>query len=375
VTFECTQTPYGMQDTPDKIAMYSPDREILWPGALIQGKSHRDGAGSLLGLPIAERAPIRISIPALPSGDNFRELQDPNQANASAVIGELIGNATLAGLPTPSTISFDLHSFASEEEFALSLGISGRYLLFSGSASGDFSRNAAETTVIAHFVQKMYEVVVEPPQTPDAFFSADFTEDTLDEQIALGRIGPDNVPVYVSNIVYGRMMTFAFTSTASEQEIRGTIEAAYETLGNGVSVELSAKQKTILNEAKIAVSSLGGDAEASLALIRSGSWQEYFTEDAALSSAAPLSYTFRHLGDGSIARVTEATEYMVKECTPVETSSGTCMFDADCPPQEFCVDGECRAGTEGPPGDPTCSDGVDNDGDGLIDTNDPDCGD
>jgi len=30
-------------------------------------------------------------------------------------------------------------------------------------------------------------------------------------------------------------------------------------------------------------------------------------------------------------------------------------------------------GMEGPPGDPTCSDGVDNDGDGLVDLNDPDC--
>lgn len=32
------------------------------------------------------------------------------------------------------------------------------------------------------------------------------------------------------------------------------------------------------------------------------------------------------------------------------------------------------AGTEGPPGDPTCSDGVDNDGDTLTDAADPDCG-
>jgi sugar lactone lactonase YvrE len=32
------------------------------------------------------------------------------------------------------------------------------------------------------------------------------------------------------------------------------------------------------------------------------------------------------------------------------------------------------AGTEGPPGDPTCSDGIDNDGDGKVDAADPDCG-
>jgi hypothetical protein len=329
VTYECTTTPYTVTDNPEKIVMYSPDVEILWPGALIQGKSHRDGAGpgGLLGLVIAERAPIRVSIPSLPGEDNFREVTSPNQANVSQAIGSMIGNATIDDLPTPSSITYKQEVCHSEEEFALGMSVSGRYLGFSATASADFSRNASETIVAAHFYEKMYEVVVEPPQTPGAFFGSDFTQEKLDEQIALERIGPDNLPVYVSNVTYGRMMMFTLTSTASEQDIRATISAAYSGIGSGGSVELTAEQRSILQQSRIQVTSIGGPAAATLAIIRSGNWADYFTDSAPLSTARPLSYTFRNLGDGSIASVTETTEYDVKECAAVTSLEEVKYFD------------------------------------------------
>ncbi|MEM9987574.1 MAG: VCBS repeat-containing protein, partial [Bacteroidota bacterium] len=76
-----------------------------------------------------------------------------------------------------------------------------------------------------------------------------------------------------------------------------------------------AKQKKIIQTAKIAITSLGGDAQATIDMIRSGNWRDYFTSSAPLSSAAPLSYTFRNLGDGSIASVTETDEYSISSCT------------------------------------------------------------
>lgn len=326
VTYACTQTPYTLRDTPERVVMYSPDVEILWPGALIQGKSHRDGLGSLLGLVIGERTPIQVSIPGFATGSNFRDVADPSQATVSGAIGAIIGNATTSGLSAPSTITFTQETYYSEKAFSLSVGISGNYLGFSGSATGDFSRNASETTISAQFFQKMFEVVVAPPQTPGAFFSNAFTQAKLDQQIALGKIGPDNIPVYVSNVVYGRMMMFSFTSTASETDIRATLSAAYNSIAGGVSGNLDARQKKVLQEAKIAVTSLGGDAEATLAVIRSGDWSQYFTNSAPLTSAAPLSYTLRNLSDGSIASVTEATSYNLKQCQAIPASPGTFQF-------------------------------------------------
>jgi len=326
ITYACQVQPFTLSDNPQQIAMYSPDREILYAGGLIQGRSHRDGLGSLLGLPIAERAPINVSIPGLANDDNFRTVERPNQASVDQAIGSMIGGATKSGLATPSSISFRMETYHSERQSALQMGLSGNYLGFEGSASGSIDRNQSETTITAQFYQKMYEVVVEAPQSPGNFFNEDFTEARLQQQINQGRIGPDNLPVYVSNIVYGRMMMFSITSTASESDIRATMQAGYNSIGGSVEANLSAKQRSILAESKIKITSIGGDAEATLSMIRSGDWSQYFTNNAPLSSAAPMSYTFRNLGDGSIASVTETTEYSIRSCSATQATPGTFDF-------------------------------------------------
>lgn len=323
VVYSCQTQPFTLRQNPEQIAMYSPDREILWAGSLIQGQSHRDGLGSLLGLPIAERAPINVSIPSLANDDNFRRVDRPSQAEVDQAVGSMIGNATRSGLSTPSTIAFEMQTYHSERQSALQLGLSGRYLGYEASASGSIDREVSETTITAQFYQKMYEVVVEPPQSPGDFFSEDFTNARLQQQVDQGRIGPDNLPVYVSNIVYGRMMMFSLTSTASEEEIRATMQAGYESIGGSGNVSLSAKQQAILRESKIKVTSIGGGAQATLDVIRSGNWADYFTDNAELSSASPLSYAFRNLGDGSIASVTETTDYNIRSCTARQATPGT----------------------------------------------------
>jgi len=325
VTYQCTSTPYSMTANPTEIVMYNPDVAILWPGALIQGKS-RKSLGSLLGIPIAERTPIRISIPSFATGDNFRVVENPNEATVASAWGEIVGNATESGLAAASAIDFEMETYHSEKYFSLSTGISGSYLGFSASASGDLSRNASETTITANFIQRMFTVTVGEPQTPGAFFSSDFTEAKLQEQVALGRMGADNIPIYVSEVVYGRMMAFSMTSSASESDIRGTIQAAYDGIGADVEFSLTARQRKILSESKIAVTSVGGNAQATLDVIRSGNWADYFTNEAPLSSAAPLSYTFRNLGDGSIAGVTESTSYDITECQAIPATPGTFSF-------------------------------------------------
>jgi hypothetical protein len=319
--YSCTTTTYDLESTPEKIVMFSPDREVLWPGALIQGSSHKAKVGSIRPLTIRERAPIKVSIPSLATAGNFRLVENPDQANVNDAIGAMVGNATANSLVAPSSIQFTLRDYRNEESFALKADMSGKYLGFSASASADVKTKANEHTVMVYFLEKMFEVVVEPPQTPGAFFSAEFTRDKLDEQIAMGRMGPDNLPVYVSNIVYGRMMAFTFTSTYSSTDVAAALNAAYKGIVD-VNFKLESEYETILSEGKIAITSVGGPSTATVAMIASGNWRDYFKPDQAapLTSAYPISYTFRNLGDGSIAQVSESTDYEITECTPMNTA-------------------------------------------------------
>ena len=312
--YDCTSTKYSMTSTPEKIVMFSPDREILWPGAMIQGRSHRFGVGSMLPLVIRERAPIKVSIPSLAKDDNFRVVNAPDQAEVNQAIGLMISGATQSALATPSTIQFTMSDFNSEKSFALKANMSGRYMGFQASASGGVSTRANERTVMVYFIEKMFEVVVEPPQSPGAFFSDGFTRDKLDEQIALGRLGPDNPPLYVSNIVYGRMMAFTLTSSANMSDIQAALNASYKGVFAKFDASVNARHVALLQNSKISVTSLGGESAATTAVIASGDWSQYFKSGAKLTSAYPLSYTLRNLADGSIAKVSESTDYDIREC-------------------------------------------------------------
>ncbi len=316
--YNCVTRKMTMTSTPQKIVMFSPDRELVWPGALIQGRSHRDGLGSLVGLSIRERSPIKVSIPSLASADNFRVVEAPDQAEVNRAIGMMVGDAAAAGLTPPSSIQFTMSDYSSDQLFALQAGMSGKYMGFSASASASVDTAANERTVMVHFTEKMFEVVVEPPQRPDGFFSDSFTPAMLDEQVAMGRIGPNNLPVYVSNVVYGRMMAFTFTSTASSSDIKAALSAAYKGWGADISGDVKTSYKKILSEARISITSIGGSSAATVAMISSGDWHDYFDGAVAapLTSAYPISYTFRNLGDGSTAKVSEAIDYDVKECAP-----------------------------------------------------------
>ena len=63
-------------------------------------------------------------------------------------------------------------------------------------------------------------------------------------------------------------------------------------------------------------------------MIASGDWRQYFTENAPLTSAYPISYTFRNLRDGSIAKVSESTEYNIKECSLKGTAFSGFILDS-----------------------------------------------
>lgn len=324
VRYVCQARPFTISDAPEKITMFSPNQSLLYAGAMIQGRSKKE-LGSLLPLEVAERKDLTITIGDLPTGANSRTVP-PTLSGVEGGRGDMIGNAVLDNLDTPTTSNFEMESYHSERSFALSASLSGRYLGFEGTASGSTERSLSETTVTAHFYQKMYTVSVERPT--GGFFTDDFDNAALAGYVGQGVIGPDNLPVYISEIVYGRMMMFSVTSSASESEIRAAMQASYNTFTGGVSAEIDGKSEEVLKRSKIAITAVGGSGDAVAAMITSGDWSQYFASSVELSQAVPLTYTFSNVQDGSIAAVTEATDYNINECQPKPLIPGTFDFNA-----------------------------------------------
>jgi len=311
--YKCTTTPYSITRTPDRIVTLNPDVEILWVGSLLQGKGHLGGIGQLAELPVRQRAPLSLSIDLL-VGDNARVVSNPSVATVTSAIGDLIQTAESQGHTAGSNIFYTKEETHSMNQAALAMGLSAAYMGASIKASLSTDMSDETRTVTAYFVQRMFNVSMVLPQTPGEVFSDDFTADLLEQQIDRGRIGPDNLPVYISSIAYGRILMFSFTSTASTFDINATLEAMYNSGEFGGTLDAHLQQ--VLSQAKIEVVTVGGDAGAALSLIRNNDLGSYFAQDAPLTSARPISYTVRNLGDNSIASVSETTNYNLQQCLP-----------------------------------------------------------
>ena len=313
--YSCVTSPYSITHTPDKIVTMDPDINILWLGALLQGRGYRGGIGSLIEWGVRERAPARVSVDFL-TGSNTREVEHPDLSSVNSAVGAMVQQAQDAGHRGGSSVSYSMQKTYSTIQAGISLGLSTQYFGPTISANLSAGRTAKENTITAYFVQRMFTTSIVLPNTPSDMFSAEFTPGRLQEERDRGHVGSDNIPVYVASIVYGRSLLFSFTSTTTEDSIRLALTASLKKDSAGIEGRLL----NILNTARIGVVTVGGEGRNATALIQSGDLADYFNEDAALTSARPISYTVRNLGDNSIAKVSETTTYNLKECEAIPTT-------------------------------------------------------
>ena len=311
--YVCRSTPCSITSTPDAVVTMNPNSEILYLGSLIQGSTYLGGLAAMEELPIRQRAPLTISIDIL-FPDNSRTVEDPTLATVQQAVGELISGAHASGHVAGSALSYNKKECFSLSQSMLSMGMSVSYMGASVSSELSFNQSVEQHTIMATFRQRMFTTSVVLPQTPSEFFSDAFTQERLDEQIALDRIGPDNLPVYVSNIVWGRLMIFTMTSTYTASEMQAAIDASYDGFVSG---EGHVDYTEVFNNSETTINmvAVGGEASHALAAIQSGNLRDYFETDASLTSAVPLSYTLRNLADNSVAYVSETTSYDRVECS------------------------------------------------------------
>jgi hypothetical protein len=311
--YQCSVTTYDMLRTPDKMVLFNPDSEVLWLGALIQGRGYKDGLGSLKELPIRQRAPLEVSIDLL-TENNTRTVENPALNSVNQAIGGLIEAATLAGHRAGTTFSYDQTSSHSLEQSSLQLGIAVRFLGSEVTSSLSVDRTVERNTLTAYFLQRMFTTSMVLPQTPAEVFSDDFTAQRLQEQIDAENIGPENPPVFVSSITWGRMLMVTMTSTYSVSEMVAALNATRSSLGGG-SVE--GHDLEVLQESEFRARGVGGDAQGVDAMLQEGRLAEYFDTESDLTTARPIAYTLRNLANNDAAMVSEMTRYNVMECAPV----------------------------------------------------------
>jgi Thiol-activated cytolysin len=189
IEYACTTSEWSLTSTPTQIVTFNPNVDVLWPGALLQGKPYRDG--ELIGLPITQRAPIVVSIPTLLAAHNSQLVPNPTVASTEDAVGSLISSAIDAGVEASSSVSYTQTEAHSTSQVSLALGFSADFV--GGSLSGqlNLSESAELNTVVGYFVQSMFTVTVPEPEQPSDLFNG-LSQTTIDQLSAQGAIGKDN---------------------------------------------------------------------------------------------------------------------------------------------------------------------------------------
>lgn len=316
----CVATPYKLAKNPREILTLSPDQGILVPGVLIQGKTHV--AGSLNQLRIDERAPMDLIIDDAAATTPSRTVDSPSLATLQTGVNSLIQDAESSGYEGSSSVLFEKVTSYSREQAALALNFSARYMGASARGNLETRTSGSETTVTASFVQRAFTITADAPPFLDEWFTDDLTDERLARYISTGQMGPDNPPLYVQSVTYGRIVMVNFTSTESREEIEGFFEAGY---GNGVgeiSAEVEAEYEEMIRNATIEVVSLGGPPEGGFQFLNevlstdgTGSGlAEFFAQDVPLTQFVPISYVLADMRTDEVAYVGETSEHEVLEC-------------------------------------------------------------
>ena len=261
--YVCQSQDYSLTENPREVVLADPSAGQLWPGALLDGAAHAQGALRPIAINRDNRAPLGISVAGggvlgIRSGISTI-VDEPTGSTVREGINQLIANALEADVVTGAGYSsFESVESHSSNQVALELGLSARYLGHRLDAELDYSKNVNESTYTAYFIQRLYTIAVDAPQTPSDFFAAAVTPDEL----AAAGIGPDTPPLYVGSVSYGRILMYSITSTDSAEQIAGAIEYSYNGLAGGVSAEVAASYEETLSNSAIQVLAVGGPTPA-----------------------------------------------------------------------------------------------------------------
>lgn len=317
----------------------------LYPGALVEGNTLRGGNPAVIS--DLARAPLTIRI-SLPIAKQAMQVSTVNSVNMAQAIADLQrAAATEQGMRDviPANMIFDLAEASTFEQSSTALGVAAGYsnpikgISASGNINSSTTRSVKTNSVVVKFVQEMYTIQVAEDLLPNgsSFFDRSVREADLQALIAAGKMGPDNVPLYVESITYGRVLFFSARSTdvSDVNELKTAMNVAGRAFSGGAT--LTSRQKTVLNSATYQIVPFGGPQSAATAAIASLDWSKFFVP-AEATTAVPIAFTVKTLKGRQVATIHNNVLYDERSAceapksysldvtlTRVERTSGFCL--------------------------------------------------
>jgi hypothetical protein len=282
----------------------------VWPGQVIQGRALL--AGDIAPVGPLPRQPGTINIVT----DLIGGTPGPQSARIDAPEGGAADDARrglLASLnpnDAPGLLKTGFASASSIREVGVKLGLAVKGSNFGVDANATLNQTRKQSTVVASVRQVFYSVTF----TPSGAGAPGFFADAVEPVDLAPYMGPDNPPLYIDSVQYGRLICVTAQGSFSSSELTAALKARYESSVEG-RFSLDARSKEVLETSDVQVYTIGipGRENFQTMIDPVSELEQVYRSGLAFTPqnpGAPISFTCRHIADGTLAKVGLAAEYV-----------------------------------------------------------------
>ena len=301
-------------------ALLNPGSGVVYPGALVRlDETLAEGMPTPIPL---RRAPLRIKIdlPGLGSKGSVL-VQNPTNVTVGNAVENIIETwfmeAQAAHDYQPAIRAFaDSQKAYTDDQISVEMGFGAQWGENWATSNLEVESNSDNTTIVRTFKQIYYTVNIEEPSEAGAVFANDVVLDrsTVDAS------GP---PGIVRSVDYGRFIIVVLNTNNSVKSVdaRATMDFVTGT-GANLDAEATAKYEKILNNSRVSILALGGNAGDSVDLFTGDmnspeAFSSIIRKGLAFdrrNPGFPVSYITADLKSRQTAKMNTTTKYIMTEC-------------------------------------------------------------
>jgi hypothetical protein len=357
---ECSATPEipaairVLQNAP----VFGSQTDLIWPGALFQGKSLAQGQFKALSI---ARAPGTLTIAGVTFATGAKsstQIARMDEASTKQAVLELASQSVLG---VESSLDFSTDEVFSNDHLAYLLGLDGRFI---NSFNGALTPKAGPKTVnvLATFRQGFFSASIGAPETKYSVFA-----DGRNLKDPQNEMGQDNPPLIVTSVDYGRVIYLLISSSQFDSDsIIAALNSANDAKPDGrvVSRGKSYTFSQVLQGSQFAIFAQGGDTAETKQMkdqflqssnkfeaIKTILSQIKKVNITNIKQGAPIRYTMNYLSTRETASMGFSSAYYRKECTESKKTLSSFRLNIN------CIDDRAKVTLHGPNGDHTIFEG------------------
>jgi len=313
----CQTVRITAAQNPEEFVLLNPLTNILWPGSLVQGASLASGILEPVLVDPSRRQPMTVSLAIVSSAGEpgtpmYRTVENPSFSSVNQAMNDILSGFDGHGF---AQYSFSMHHIESAED--LEFRLNARFKGFGATARAGLTTNFSQnrTRILVRLHQSYFTMAIDIPAGLDAVFTTDITESNLRPFT-----GPGNPICYISSVTFGRVFYLLYESTATKEALQAALNFTFRGFGVDAGIGAEVETRATLAETTVQVFQLGGDAQGGITAGMAGDLdaiREFLEKGANFSAqnvGAPISYTVRHLKDGSLVRMSNTLEHTIERC-------------------------------------------------------------